>query len=202
MDDQQNILSELKDISPLLHDLKVQQQPTFKVPEDYFSTLKEEVFSIIEIGMNDDIGKHPFKVPDNYFSDLSGRVMVGIDEEESLETEGKIIRLQSKRNHGRTTYRKWFSMAAAAAVVVLIMVNLAKVDSDATSAKVEISQQDALQYIEDNYSDFESEELYSLAAAINDELSLSVSDDFENQLENYMDNNLEDWDISLFTNEI
>ena len=203
MDDKQNILDELKEISPVLYKMKQQNHHSFGVPENYFPELKENIFAAIEIGLSDAIGKDTFAVPPNYFNNLSGNIMAAIDaEEEAVELGGKVIELQSSRNRSRTANRRWFSMAAAVAAVVLVMFNLSKVQIGPATESTEISQADALEYIEDNFSDFESNELYSLVAANDEALSIELSEDLEKELENYIENNIDDWDTYLLTNEI
>lgn len=203
MNDKQNILDELKEISPVLYEMKQQNHHSFGVPDNYFSELKENVFAAIEIGLSEEIGKDTFAVPPNYFNNLSGNIMAAIDaEEEAVELGGKVIELQSSRNRTRTANRRWFSMAAAVAAVVLVMFNLSKVQIGPATENTEISQADALEYIEDNFSDFESNELYSLVSANDEDLSIELSEDFGKELENYIENNIDDWDTYLLTNEI
>ncbi len=205
MSEKQNILDELKELSPVLYQLKQENHNPFKVPEDYFELLKMDLFASIELGFSDELGKNSFSVPENYFDNLSGNIMAAIEEEEvqsEAKKPGRVIQLNESRRTEKTTPLKWFSIAAAVAAIALLMVFLVRVQEPQIMDVPIASKQDALEYIEDNYSEFESEDLYALVDLNDENISLDLSDDLEEELEQYLDENIDDFDEFLLTNEI
>ena len=89
----------------------------FKVPDDYFESLEEQVFSKLNTENKlDSIKETGFKVPDDYFETLSDTIL-----DNNLEKKApKVIQLFSKRN------LVYISGIAAA---ILILFNLSVFDN-------------------------------------------------------------------------
>tara|TARA_R110002050_G_scaffold293864_1_gene451004 strand:- start:436 stop:936 length:501 start_codon:yes stop_codon:yes gene_type:complete len=145
--------------------------PNFKVPEGYFETFEERLFSkIAEEKFPKTTG---FKVPDAYFEKLDERVVASVTEVKS----GKVINLFPK---------KYFGYAAAVAACLLIGFTLF------TSPANDSSSLDALQlaaidtYIEDGNLNFD---IYDLTSYIEDKDIKDI--DFE--MHQFSEDNLEDY---------
>ena len=207
MDTKSNILKELKELSPTLFELKSNERQVFKVPDGYFSELKSAVFTQIELGFGDDLGKSAFKVPEDYFAGLSDSIMDAIEAEESplkvVKTVSKppVIELSSSRKRQKVKPLKIYVMAAAIAGLLLFMTFL---NGSITNKPVEsVSFSDvALEYIEDGFDDIESEDLYALLDLSEESIDLSASDAFQEDLNEYLNENIEDLDISYISSEI
>lgn len=90
----------------------------FKIPEDYFDSFEESLFSKIS---EEDLPKNSgFKVPESYFSDLEGQLVQKI---RSTQSKSKVISIFSKRSLA--------IVAVAASVVLLInLVNRSSTNLD------------------------------------------------------------------------
>lgn len=77
----------------------------FKVPDNYFSNLEEQIIS--EIHLKSKISESGFKVPDNYFDNLNEKII------KQTKPETKVIPLFSKQN--------LIYIASIAATIILII---------------------------------------------------------------------------------
>ena len=232
------ILEELKELSPVLHQLKsVYKNPfvvpvnyftsltkevdqhiasgladglgknVFSVPENYFEDLKGNIFTAIEIGESAEIGKQSFTVPDNYFDNLADNIMDKIEAEDQplkvvqKNENRKVIELQSKRKRDKLSpIRLWAMVAAVTALVVLGIKVPGSGFFNSTSSTM--SSNEAMEYLEDNYSEFASDDLFALVDFSEEDISLDISDDLINELEEYLEENIDDLDEYMLTNEI
>jgi len=201
-----NILNELQEISPLLYKMRQESGNPFSVPTGYFDTLKSDVFRVIDTGIADDIGKASFKVPENYFEQLTTNIMDRIETEEVVETEsgGVVIDLQTHRRRESFSVRRMSVMAASVAIFLLLGVFTARffLQDSVVNTEMAISQDDAIEYIEDNYSEFESEDLLALVDLTDEDIALDVPDDLGYELEQYLEEYIDEIDEYLLTNEI
>jgi len=201
-----NILDELQEISPLLYEMRKEQRNPFKVPEGYFGTLKAEVFRAIDTGLADDLGKQSFKVPENYFEQLTTNIMdlVEAEEEESVETGGKLIDLNTHRRMQPFSIRRMSTMAASVAIFLLLGVFTARffLQDNIGNPDMAISQEEAYEYIEANFAEFESEDLLALVDLSDAQSSLEASEDLEYELEQYLEEHIDELDEYLLTSEI
>lgn len=151
--------------------------PNFKVPEGYFETFEERLFSkISEENFPKSAG---FKVPDTYFENLDERVLTAVTNSEKPK---KIIQLFPK---------KYFGYAAAVAACLLIGVTIfTNNDSDSSLDALQLAAID--NYIEEGNLNFD---LYDLTTYIEDKDITDI--DFGSQqfsdgaLEDYLMDNLD-----------
>jgi len=207
METKSEILNELKELSPTLFDLKQISSQPFKVPNGYFTQLQSELFTSIELGFSDDLGKKPFAVPNNYFDNLSDSIMDAIDSEEEKEVvktapHTRVIELNSSRKRQKVRPLKIYAMAAAIAGLLLFMTFLSG-NIPINSTKSESTFSDAaIEYLEDNFDDIESEDLYALLDLSDESLDLSGTEVFQDDLNDYLIENIEDLDLSIISSEI
>ncbi|MCZ4318325.1 hypothetical protein O4H26_04920 [Aequorivita viscosa] len=156
---------------------KQKNTPNFKVPEGYFETFEERLFSkISEENFPKSTG---FKVPDTYFENLDERVLAAVT---SSEKPKKVIQLFPK---------KYFGYAAAVAACLLIGFTIfTNNDSESSLDALQLAAIDT--YIEEGNLNFD---LYDLTSYIEDKDITNI--DFEAQqfsdddLEDYLLNNLD-----------
>lgn len=93
MDKINKIRNELKEISPLLRELK--KINIFKVPENYFDNLAEKIKIFVFLNQDKtDFDIHSRQqVPENYFDTLSDQILLKIKKEENESAEDELQRL-------------------------------------------------------------------------------------------------------------
>ncbi|WP_298551060.1 hypothetical protein [uncultured Algibacter sp.] len=119
----------------------------FKLPNDYFESFDEKIFSKLNIENKlDSIRKPGFKVPDNYFESLDNKIL-----NNTLNTnEPKVVQLFSKRN------LIYISSIAAA---ILLLFNLSVFENKPSFDNLDIET--VQNYIEDeNISSYEIAALF------------------------------------------
>jgi hypothetical protein len=201
-----DILNELKEISPMLLEMKLKGGNPFRVPEGYFADLKTDVFRTIDTGLADDLGRQVFKVPENYFENLTSDIMDRLEAEELAETDrgGRLIDLNAHRKRRRFPVFRMTAMAASVAIFLLLGVFAARFFLQDTIGDPEmaITQEEAYEYIESNFAEFESEDLLALVDLSTEDFSLDMTDELEDELEQYLEENIDDLDEYLLTIEI
>ncbi len=150
--------------------------PNFKVPEGYFETFEERLFSkIAEENFPKTAG---FKVPDTYFEKLDNRVVASV----SVKNPGKVIKLFPQ---------KYFGYAAAIAACLLIGFTL--FTNNASNSSLDALQLAAIDnYIEEGNLNFD---LYDLTSYLEDkdiqEIDFEMQQFSEDNLEDYLMENLD-----------
>lgn len=203
-----DIEQELKELSPTLLKLKQNGQLHFKVPENYFDEFKSEIFASIELGFSNQIGKNAFNVPVNYFAGLSDKIMDSIEIDEHKEVEkmpnrGRIVELRSNRKRQKSNPFKMYAMVAAVVGLFIFMSYLGKVITNPINDNSQSTfSEAAMEYIDENLEYFESEELYALIDLSDISIDLSLSEEFKLEIGDYINGNIEDFDIELISKEI
>ncbi len=226
-----DILNELKELSPVLFELRsVNKNPftvpenyfsdlsnnvndhvasgladgigkhAFKVPENYFESLPNNIFTSIESGLSEEIGKKSFAVPENYFDNLADNILDKIEAEEQpveVKPRGRVIDLQGRRKREKMNTRRLFAMVASLAALIILTLRWGPGLTIDT-----FSSNDALEYLEENYTEFESDDLFALVAFTDEDISMDMSQELEDELEQYLEENIDDLDEYLLTNEI
>ena len=118
MQNRNDILDELKAISPTLFQVK-EKEILPKVPSNYFAELTENI--IAQTQQENDflstIPKEKIEIPTNYFNSFADNIIDKIKKEEQTISEGKIISIQASK----ITIVKLFSRIAVAASVVGVL---------------------------------------------------------------------------------
>jgi hypothetical protein len=97
------------------------------------------------------------------------------------------------------------SIAAALLLFVSMGILTARFMTDGSVQQqddIAMSQEDALQYLQSNLSEFESEDLLALVDMSNNSLEVSYTGNTDEELEQYLEDNLDDFEEYLLTNEI
>ena len=198
MNTNKEIWNELEEISPLLYQIRKEAGNPFTVPEGYFGGLKEDVFRMIDTGLADEVGKQAFSVPDDYFEKLTTDIM------DRIEDEGNVIDLNAHRRREHFSVRRWTVMAASVAIFLLLGVLSARffINGGNDIPEFAITQEDAYEYIEDNWSEFESEDLFALVDFSDKDISHDMTDGLEEELQQYLEEHIDELDEYLLTNEI
>ena len=205
-----DILEELKTLSPTLFKLKEKGSHPFRVPAGYFATMKSDVFTYIDSGLAEELGKSTkpsFQVPENYFEELSGDVMRKIEAIEVVEG-GKVIDLQESRMREPIPIRRWTLMAASVALFILLgvfaarFISIGGIDPMDMTAFNEITNEEALEYLGNNSDALDDEDLLALVSLDNQGFTLDIADELEDELNQYLEENIDDLEDYLLTVEI
>lgn len=126
MDNKNDILIELKALSPLLANLK-EQTPLVQVPASYFEQFQESIMATIseESGVLSSLKKSNPDVPEGYFSTFSEQIVAKIKQENETIAEGKLVALPRKSNRIISI----FKVVALAASIVGVMVLIKKIQT-------------------------------------------------------------------------
>jgi hypothetical protein len=97
MNNNTDILNELKEISPILLHLKENEQPLI-IPVGYFEQLADNCMAEINTtsGLLASVKKENIKVPANYFDTFGDTILAKIKEQEHTISTGKIIELPAQ----------------------------------------------------------------------------------------------------------
>ncbi|SRX55731.1 hypothetical protein [Aequorivita sp. CIP111184] len=163
---------------------KEENIPDFRIPEGYFETFEERLFSkISEENFPKSAG---FKVPDSYFDNLDARVLKTMNASEKSQ---KVISLFPK---------KYFGYAAAIAACLILGFTI--FNTDTSKSTLDTLQLAAIDnYIEEGNLNLD---LYDLTSFIDDEdikaVNFETSQFSDQALENYI---LENMDEETLINE-
>lgn len=202
----QNIVKELEELSPTLHKLKLEARNPFRVPDGYFGSLKDQVFRHIHTGLADDAGKDSFKIPENYFDQLTADIMEQVEVEEGKSKTGKVIDLQGNRRREKMNVRRWTVMAASVALFLMLgiaAVNIFNTDSGSQWADdFPVSEEETLEYLEEHWDTYETEDLIALVDISDADVIPAMGSGFEDELEEYLNENIDDLEDYLLNAEI
>lgn len=158
--------------------------PDFKVPEGYFETFEDRLFSKIE---EENFPKSAgFKVPDSYFKDLDERILKTVTISEKPK---KVIPLFPKKYYGY-----------AAAIAACLLIGFTIFNNESNQSGLDALQLAAIDtYIEDGNLNFD---LYDLTTYIDDkdikDIDFNTQQFSDNALEDYL---LENLDAETIINE-
>jgi hypothetical protein len=206
MDTKENILNELKEVSPLLYDLKTSNGQPFKIPADYFAALPENIFNSIESGLSEGIGKQSFKVPENYFNGLSSSILTAIEKEENSTTKDAartpiVIELHQHRKRQKSSSFKIYAMAAAIAGLFIFMTFLNNSITKPNAVEVNFSEAE-FDFLEEYDTEITNEASYSLIDLSNQSIDLSMTDEFVAELAVYFDEDMNENELNQLYHDI
>lgn len=136
----------------------------FKVPNDYFTTIENEILS--KINAESRVKKTGFEVPETYFSKLDGTILSKIPRD---KPKGKVLSLRKK------TVQVWLPAAAVLAVLITLWFTLGK--DTKTENWHEITGEDVKQWTTDNLIEFNTYEITEMAPNID----LSVNETMDDE---------------------
>lgn len=156
----------------------------YKVPQDYFNTFEDRLFSKIKTASDSQSG---FKVPEGYFATLEENVLNKVEtQQNTTHKAGKIISLFTPKKV------LWAVSIAASVVLVFSLINTK------TITNTEITTQDIALYISNNESDFKETDIISYLT--DDEINQLTQNNLlvnEQTLEEYLLENIDE--TSLLT---
>ncbi len=164
MDNKNDILNELKALSPLLANLK-EQIPTIQVPASYFEQFQESVLVTIseEKGILSSLKKSKPDVPENYFPIFSEQIMAKIKRENETISEGKLVAFPRKSNRIFSI----FKVAALAASIIGVMVLIKQLQApillpnniNIEESMASLTRDEIYQYMNANSNEFGMEQI-------------------------------------------
>lgn len=164
MDNKNDILNELKALSPLLANLK-EQTPLLQVPASYFEQFQESVMATIseQSGILSSLKKSKPNVPEGYFTAFSEQIVAKIKQENETIAEGKLVALPRKSNRIISI----FKVVALAASIVGVMVLIKKIQTpilmpaqiNIEESMASLTRDEIYQYMNANSNEFGMEQI-------------------------------------------
>ncbi|MCB0507819.1 MAG: hypothetical protein R2739_03595 [Chitinophagales bacterium] len=179
MNNKNDILNELKTISPLLYSIK-ENEKSLLVPENYFEQLADNALAEIQIesGLLASLKKEKIEIPENYFDTFSDSIIDKIKNQEQEIEQGKLVALPKKRNKIFVLFN---TVAVAASIVgAIIMIRHLQIQEptivapqiDVKAAIASLTQDEIYQYMYANSNEFGLEQIKT-----------AVSSSFQNENE-------------------
>jgi hypothetical protein len=193
MQNRNDILDELKAISPTLFQLKGKETLP-KIPANYFNNFAENI--IAQTQQENDflstIPKDKIEVPANYFNSFADNIIDKIKSEEQTISEGKIISIQASK----TTIVKLFSrIAVAASVVGVLFFGIKNYNQSNTLTNncedgiACLTQDEIYNYMNDNSEQFELQQVQDAVAPMIENAEIKIE---KQEAEKYIEQNKTD----------
>ena len=193
MQNRNDILDELKAISPTLFQVK-EKEILPKVPSNYFAELTEKI--IAQTQQENDflstIPKEKIEIPTNYFNSFADNIIDKIKTEEQTISEGKIISIQASK----TTIVKLFSRIAVAASVVGVLFfgiknynNSSIITNNCEDGIACLTQDEIYNYMNDNSEQFELQQVQDAVAPMIENAEIKIE---KHEAEKYIEQNKTD----------
>lgn len=162
MSNKTDILNELKEISPLLLQIK-ENEKSLVIPPDYFLQLADNLLGEIksESDLLASIKKVKTAVPENYFDTFGDTIISKIKAQETIIERGKIIELP-KQEHKIFTLFKRVALAASIVGAVIFVKQVQQPGLPANDCEDGIAcltQDEIYQYMNANAQDFEVQQI-------------------------------------------
>ena len=193
MQNRNDILDELKAISPTLFQIKGKETLP-KVPLNYFAELTEMI--IAQTQQENDflstIPKEKIEIPTNYFNSFADNIIDKIKSEEQTISEGKIISIQASK----TTIVKLFSRIAVAASVVGVLFfgiknynNSSIITNNCEDGIACLTQDEIYNYMNDNSEQFELQQVQDAVSPMIENAEIKIE---KHEAEKYIEQNKTD----------
>lgn len=180
MNNKNDILNELKTISPLLYSIK-ENEKSLLVPENYFEQLADNALAEIQIesGLLASLKKEKIEIPENYFDTFSDSIIDKIKSQEKEIEQGTLVDLPSKKRN--KIFAMFNAVAVAASIVgAIIMIRHLQIQEptivapqiDVKAAIASLTQDEIYQYMYANSNEFGLEQIKT-----------AVSSSFQNENE-------------------
>lgn len=192
MNHRNDILIELKEISPTLLNLKENEKPLV-IPADYFEQLVNSCLAETETESSflSSIKKEKTEVPINYFDTFGDSIFTKIKEQEKTIKQGKIIEFPKQSVKIYRIFKR-VTIAASVVAVVFFMKQVQQPNlpiNDCTDGIACLTQEEIYNYLNVNSHEFGTEQIKK---AVQDNIettetsSISVNDE---ELNTYLENN-------------
>ncbi len=172
MNNNTDILEELRAISPLLAALK-EKDGGIIVPEGYFNHLSDDLIRQVTSetpGILSHLPKQQVKVPEHYFESLADEVIFKIKMEEQEVAQGKVVPLQPSGKIHRIKQMLRFSAAACIIGFITFGIkNITQTGEITTSCEDGIAcltQEEIFQYIGSNTHDFDMQQIKEVVSPV------------------------------------
>lgn len=193
MQNRNDILDELKAISPTLFQVK-EKEILPKIPANYFNNFAENI--IAQTQQENDflstIPKEKIEIPTNYFNSFADNIIDKIKSEEQTISEGKIISIQASK----TTIVKLFSrIAVAASVVGVLFFGIKNYNQSNTLTNncedgiACLTQDEIYNYMNDNSEQFELQQVQDAVAPMIENAEIKIE---KHEAEKYIEQNKTD----------
>lgn len=193
MQNRNDILDELKAISPTLFQVK-EKETLPKVPSNYFAELTDNI--IAQTQQENDflstIPKEKIEVPANYFNSFADNIIDKIKTEEQTISEEKIISIQQPK----TTIVKLFSrIAVAASVVGVLFFGIKNYNQSNTLTNncedgiACLTQDEIYNYMNDNSEQFELQQVQDAVSPMIENAEIKIE---KHEAEKYIEQNKTD----------
>lgn len=162
MNNKTDILNELKELSPILFNLK-ESEKSLVVPNNYFEQLADGFMTEInlESSVLSSIKKEKTEVPTTYFDTFGDTILSKIKAEENIIEQGKIIELP-KQEDKIFQLLKRVALAASVVGAVFLMKQVQQPNLPINNCEDGIAcltQDEIYQYMNTNAQDFEVQQI-------------------------------------------
>ncbi|MCM4166403.1 hypothetical protein KCTC52924_03336 [Arenibacter antarcticus] len=166
---------------------KINKDNSFRVPEGYFDSLSDNVFTKMESEKMESTEHDDFRVPEGYFDSFTDRVLAKLETEEN-----KTVPVRS--------LKRYYYIAASVAAVLLIIVGLQW--KDISNSDTVLANSDIEDYFEFNGLGVSSYELAEMLPV--SDMDINEILDFQLDNENFIDylnTNIEDFEELNLNND-
>jgi hypothetical protein len=162
MNNNTDILNELKEISPILLHLKENEQLLI-IPIGYFEQLADNCMAEINTtsGLLASVKKENIKVPANYFDTFGDTIVAKIKEQEHTISSGKIIELPAQETKVFQLIKKVAFAAAVVGAVFLVkeVQQPAVLENNCEDGIACLTQEEIYQYMNANSHEFDVQQI-------------------------------------------
>lgn len=213
MNKHNDIIEELKTISPLLLKIKTEEKP-LDIPQNYFSELEDNVWMQIreDSGILSQLHKIAVSAPENYFTSLSDKVMHRIHQEAEQKQPLVVIHKKAQKNFRLFDALRKVSIAACVAGILGLggykLLHKPEKELICVDGIACLTQDEILQYMQVHSHEFEIEQVKDAVSntLLNDSLSTptKVNKKEEKAIEKYLQQDdysfqdLENTDTDIF----
>ncbi len=194
MNTKTDILNELKELSPILFNLK-ENEKSLVVPNNYFEQLADGFMTEInlESSVLSSIKREKIEVPATYFDTFGDTVLSKIKEQENTIAKGKIIELPKQENKIFHLFKR-VALAASVVGAVFLMKQVQQPNLPINNCEDGIAcltQDEIYQYMNANAQDFEVQQIQEAVQPVleSQETTEQKKEINENEIEKYIKEN-------------
>ena len=204
MNNKQDILNELKLLSPTLFTLK-ENEKSIAIPENYFEELADVVLfqTNNEQSILSKLKNENAEVPTTYFETFSDSLMNKIKNSEENKTNGKVISLPKQKNKIVQIFSR-ISIAASIIGAIFLVKEIQEPLPPTTNYKAAInslSTDEIFQYMHNNSTEFSTQQIRETVKPIlaNAEINYNLD---EKTITQYIEENKNIYDVDDATTDI
>ena len=180
MNNKQEILKELKEISPVLFNVK-ENEKALVIPENYFNEMADVILfhANNESGILNQLKKERPEIPSHYFENFSENILSKIKEEEHQLSQTKTIALPKKQNKIVHLFTR-VAMAASIIGAVFLVKQVqqpALPVNDCKDGIACLTQDEIYNYMNANSTDFNLQEIKETVKPVIEKANVNVEID-------------------------